>query len=78
MAVAIGAGLVFVPVAALVDPVTRAAGFALTQYAVLALDWDFVAGPAGDDFALLTWFVWIAVVTVCALPLIVVVLIGEV
>ncbi len=35
-AVAIGAGLVFLPVAALADPVTRAAGFALIQFAVWA------------------------------------------
>jgi hypothetical protein len=76
--VAIGAGLVFVLAAALIDPVTRAAGFALAQYAVLALDSDFAAGPAGGDFALLIGFVWIAVVMVCALPVIVVVLIGEI
>lgn len=77
-AVAIGAGLVFVPIAALVDPVTRAAGFALTQYAVLALDADYAVGPAGGDLALLTRFIWLAVVMVCGVPVIVVVLIGEI
>jgi hypothetical protein len=46
-AAAIGAGLVFVPVAVLVDPVTRAAAFAFTQFAVSALDADFTVGPAG-------------------------------
>ena len=76
--VAIGAGLVFVPVAALVDPVTRAAGFALIQYAVLALDADFAAGPEGGDFALLARFVWMAVVMVCAVPVVFVALIGEI
>ena len=70
-AVAIGVDLVFVPVAALIDPVTRGAGFALTQYAVLALDSDFAVGSAGGDFALFTQFVWMAVVTVCAVPVIV-------
>ena len=77
-AVAIGAGLVFVPVAVLVDPVTRAAAFAFTQFAVSALDADFTVGPAGGDFALLTRFVWMAVVTVCAFPMIVVGFIGEI
>jgi hypothetical protein len=48
-AVAIGAGLVFLPVAALADPVTRAAGFALIQFAVRALaDADFVDGLNGS------------------------------
>ena len=72
------AGLVFVPVAVLVDPVTRAAAFAFTQFAVSALDADFTVGPAGGDFALLTRFVWMAVVTVCAFPMIVVGFIGEI
>jgi len=47
-AVAIGVDLVFVPVAALIDPVTRGAGFALTQYAVLALDSDFAVGRLAE------------------------------
>jgi DDE domain len=37
-------GLVFVPVAVLVDPVTRAAAFAFRQFAVSALDADFTVG----------------------------------
>lgn len=76
--IAVGAGLVFVPVAAFVDPVTRAAGFALTKYAISALDVDFSVGPDGDDLALLTRFVWMALVMVCAVPIIVVSLIGEI
>jgi hypothetical protein len=48
MAVAIGAGLVFLPVAALADPVTRAAGFALIQFAAWALaDADIADGLDG-------------------------------
>ncbi len=78
MVVSIGTGLVFVPVATLVDPVTRAASFALTQYAVLSLDADFAAGPAGSELAMLTRFIWIAVVAVCAIPVIAVALIGEI
>jgi hypothetical protein len=77
-AVAIGAGLVFVPVAVLADPVTRAAAFTFTQFAVLALDENLAAGQGGADFILLARFVWMAVVTVCAFPVIVVGLIGEI
>jgi hypothetical protein len=77
-AVAIGAGLVFVPFAVLADPVTRAAAFAFTQYAVLALDEDFAAGLADGGFPLLARFVWMAVVMVCAVPVIAVGLIGEI
>jgi hypothetical protein len=49
-AIAIGAGLVFLPVAALADPVTRAAGFSLIQFAVWALaDADILrAAPSGQ------------------------------
>ncbi|MGA9215933.1 MAG: hypothetical protein WBZ54_11920, partial [Methylocella sp.] len=70
-AVAIGAGLVFLPVAALADPVTRAAGFALIQFAVWALaDVDIADEPNGGGLAALTRFVWMAVVTVCAVPVV--------
>jgi hypothetical protein len=76
--VAIGAGLVFVPVAVFIDPKTRAAGFALVQYAASALDNNFALGLLGSDFAILTRFVWMVAVMVCAVPVIVVGLIGEV
>lgn len=76
--VAIGAGIVFVPVAVLVDPVTRTAGLALTQYAILVLNEAVPAGPAGGDFALLSRFVWAAAVSVCAVPVMVVAWIGEI
>ncbi|MGB6374438.1 MAG: hypothetical protein WBE80_08315 [Methylocella sp.] len=78
-AVAIGAGLVFLPVAALADPVTRAAGFALIQFAVWALaDVDIADEPNGGGLAALTRFVWMAVVTVCAVPVVAVASIGEI
>jgi hypothetical protein len=78
-AVAIGAGLVFLPVAALADPVTRAAGFALIQFAIWALaDADFADRLNGGGLAALTRFVWTAVVTVCVVPVFAVAAIGEV
>jgi hypothetical protein len=78
-AVAIGAGLVFLPVAALVDPVTRAAGFALIQFAVWALaDVEIEDGLDGCDLPALTRFVWVAVMTVCVVPVVAVASIGEV
>ena len=76
--VAIGAGLFFVPVACLIDPVTRAAGFAFTQYAVSALNAEFPAGPENGGLALLGRFVWIAVVLVCGVPVLGVAWIGEI
>ena len=79
MAVAIGAGLVFLPVVALADPVTREAGFALIQFAVSALaDANLADGIYGGGLAALTRFVWTAAVTVCAIPVVAVALIGEV
>jgi len=78
MVVAIGTGLFFVPLAAVIDPVTRAAVFALAQYAAFALDMDFAPGLAVGELALLTRFVWMAALAVCAAPVIVVSLIGEV
>ena len=79
MAVAIGAGLVFLPVAAFVDPVTRAAGFALIQFAVWALaDADIADGLDGGGLAALARFVWMAVMTVCAVPVVAVASIGEI
>lgn len=77
--VAIGAELVCLPVAALVDPVTRAAGFALIQFAVSALAGaDIGDGIYGGGLAALTRFVWTAVMTVCAVPVIAVASIGEI
>src|SRR6202023_2476112 len=54
---AIGAGLVFWPVAALADPVMRAAGFALIQFAAWALaDADIADGLNGGGLPALTRF----------------------
>ena len=79
MVVAIGAGLVFLPVAAFVDPVTRAAGFALIQFAVWAFaDADIVDGLNGGGLATLTRFVWMAVLTVCVVPVVAVASLGEI
>ncbi|WGJ14967.1 hypothetical protein QEV83_01245 [Methylocapsa sp. D3K7] len=77
-AVAIGAALVFVPVACLVDPVTRVAGFALMEYALSTASVDFPDGPSDSDLVLFGRFVWLAAVLVCALPVIVVAWIGEI
>src|SRR5438105_15273394 len=78
-AVAIGAGLVFLPVAALADPVTRAAGFALIQFAVWALaDAEIADGLDCGGLPALTRFVWLAVTTVCVVPVVAVAAIGEV
>jgi hypothetical protein len=78
-AVAIGAALVFLPVAALVDPATRAAGFALIQFAVWALaDAEIADGLDCGDLPALIRFVWLATMTVCVVPVVVVTSIGEV
>lgn len=78
MAVAIGVGLVFLPVAALIDPVTRAAGFALIRFALWALaDADIADGFYGGGLAAVTRFIWMAVVTVCVVPVVAVASIGE-
>jgi hypothetical protein len=79
MAVAIGAGLVVLPVAAVIDPVTRAAGFALIQFAAFAFaDMDIADGPNFEGLAALIHLVWKAVMTVCAIPVVAVASIGEV
>lgn len=79
MTVAIAAGLVLLPVAAIIDPVTRAAGFALIQFAFWALaDADIADGLDRGGLAALTRFVWMAVVTVCVIPVVAVASIGEV
>jgi hypothetical protein len=70
------AGLVFVPVACLVNPVTRAVGFALAQYALSALNAELPDGPSDGDLALFGSFVWIAIVLICVVPVIVVAWIG--
>ena len=78
-AVAIGAGLVFLPVAALADPETRAAGFALIEFAVWALaDAESADGLDCGCLPELTRFVWLAVKTVSVDPDVAVAAIGEI
>jgi hypothetical protein len=79
LAVAVAAGLVFLPIAALVDPVTRAAGAAFSASGIFALlvasfSW---AGPdqAAGAFVLALWTI---AVMICVAPVILVALIGEI
>jgi hypothetical protein len=77
LAVAIGAGLLILPVAALIDPVTRNAGFALAEFVVFALTSAWVEGSPGDG----KWVIhlgWVAIVSICVLPLVFAVLLGEI
>jgi hypothetical protein len=77
--VAAGAGLLFLPVVAFFDPVTRSSGFALMQLAVAAtVDADVVEGLDSYSLTALTSFMWMAVMSVCVAPLVAVALIGEV
>ena len=78
LAIAIAAGLAFLPIAALVDPVTRAAGAAVSASGILALlvDAFFGADPnqaAGTLFLAL----WTIAVMICVVPVVLVALIGE-
>ena len=76
--VAIGAGLMFLPVAALVDPVTRKSGFALILFAAAAVaDAGFADSLHGSSLAKLTDVVWMAAAAVCAVPVVAVALLGE-
>ncbi|SFK35996.1 hypothetical protein [Methylocapsa palsarum] len=77
LAIAIGAGLLILPVAALVDPVTRNAGFALAEFVVFALTSAWADGSPGEG----DWVVhlgWVAIVLVCVMPLVFAVLLGEI
>jgi hypothetical protein len=77
--VAIGAGLLLLPLMAFVDPVTRSSGFALMELAVAAIvDAEVVDGLDSTSLTELTGFMWTAVMTVCVAPLVAVALIGEV
>jgi hypothetical protein len=77
--VAIGAGLVFLLVAALVDPVTRSSGFTLVQFATAAVvDADGTESLGYSGLTELSGFIWMAVMTVCVAPLVSVALLGEV
>lgn len=79
LAVAIAAGLVFLPIAALVDPVTRNAGAAFSASGILALivasfSWASPDRAAGAFFFAL----WSIAIAICVAPVLLVALVGEV
>jgi hypothetical protein len=77
LAVAIASALVFLPIAALLDPVTRAAGVVFSASSIIAVIDAFFTPPAeGPDTALL-FALWILAVTICVAPIFIVSLIGE-
>jgi amino acid permease len=76
--VAIGAGILLLPLVAAVDPVTRSSGFALMQLAVAAIiDTAVEEGGDNSSVAELTGFMWMVVAAVCVAPLVTVALVGE-
>jgi hypothetical protein len=78
-AAAIGAGVILLPAGALIDPATRGATLALIQLAIAGLaDAEIADGLYGGGLAGLIDFLWLAVVTVCAVPVIAVALLGEI
>lgn len=78
LAVAVAAGLVFLPVAALVDPVTRGAGAAFSAHGIFALLAASASaiGPAqaADAFVFALWSI---AMMICVAPVVVVALVGE-
>jgi hypothetical protein len=74
LAIAITAGLVVLPTAASLDPATRRIGADLAQSALFAL----ARSDSALEAAGIVQFVWTAVVAVCVLPLVIIVLIGEI
>jgi hypothetical protein len=77
--VATGAGLVFLPLVAFFDPVTRSSGVALMELAVAAtVDAEVLEGLDTNSLTALTSFMWMVVMSVCVAPLVAVALIGEV
>lgn len=78
LAIAIAAGIVVLPILALFDPVTRAAGLALAEFAALV-----VVGPEPDgayriETDAFVSFAWTAIVATSVLPLVFAALIGEI
>jgi hypothetical protein len=75
--VAIGAALLVLPVAALVDPVTRNAGFAVAEFVAVSL---MSAEPEGFLKAgeWMLYFGWAAIMAICVMPLVFSVLLGEI
>jgi hypothetical protein len=78
VAMGIAAGLVVLPIAALIDPVTREAGFALAEFTFFTLTRTGLEGMSESDGVELLHFVWTAVVAICVMPLVFSVMIGEI
>ncbi|HTV31922.1 MAG TPA: hypothetical protein VME69_02295 [Methylocella sp.] len=77
LTIAFGAGLIFLPLAVVADPVTRAAAFVFIQMALSDLNPDIAPGEESGGLDLLGDLAWAVVVTVSAMPVTVVGLIGE-
>ncbi len=77
-AIAIAAGLATLPIAALLDPVTRDAGFALAEVAFFALTRASPDNSSLAELAGLIHFAWTAVMAICVMPLAFAVLLGEI
>jgi hypothetical protein len=78
-AIAIGAGLIFLPAAALIDPVTRTGSLDLIQFAAAALADAEIAGDLdGSGLAAMVNFIWFTVMTICVLPIVAIALLGEI
>ncbi|VTZ51710.1 conserved membrane hypothetical protein [Methylocella tundrae] len=75
--VAIAAGLILLPVIAVLDPAAREAGAAFAQFVFLYLARSGLEGSSAFAGAELARFVWTAAIAVCVAPLIITVLIGE-
>ncbi len=76
LVVAVAAAIIFLPLAALVDPTTREIGAALSGFAVLAL-FNPLFGEAAPDLDGIALAFRTATLSICAAPLIITALIGE-
>ncbi|WP_051953205.1 hypothetical protein [Methylocapsa aurea] len=77
-AIAIAAGLIVFPMAALVDPVTREAGYALAEFTFFAFTRSQIDGLSMGEEEGLFHFVWAAVMAICVAPVVFAALIGEI
>jgi hypothetical protein len=79
MVIAVGVALIFLPLALLIDPITRDASFALIQFGLLALsEADFDGNLNAEELALLPRLAWTALMSICVVPLIAIAVIGEI
>jgi hypothetical protein len=75
--VAIAAGLIFLPIASMLDPATREAGAALAHFAFFSAAQSDLDQSSAFAAAELARFVWTAAFAVCVAPIAITVLIGE-